>query len=69
MAEFVEDRETKKPAVKRRDDVQKAALQKGLILISCGRSGLRFIPPLNIEKEHLEKGFDILDEAVREAEG
>jgi 4-aminobutyrate aminotransferase len=69
MAEFVEDRETKRPAVQMRDEAQRLALNKGLILISCGRSGIRFIPPLNIEQELLERGMDIFEEAVKEAEG
>jgi 4-aminobutyrate aminotransferase len=69
VAEFVEDRGTKAPACKLRNEVMNIALQRGLILISCGRSGIRFIPPLNIEQELLEKGFDILEASVRQAEG
>jgi len=68
VAEFVEDRVTKKPAVKMRNIIEHIALQKGLILISCGRSGIRFIPPLNIEQSLLETGFDIFEESVLEAE-
>lgn len=41
-------------------------LQKGLVLISAGPNVLRFLPPLIIEKEHVDAMISILKEAVSE---
>ena len=42
--------------------------EKGLIIISVGANVLRIQPPLNIPTALLEKGFDIIDEAMTEFE-
>lgn len=44
-----------------------ACLQKGLILIGCGRERhvIRFIPPLTVSREELESALEILEEAIR----
>lgn len=46
--------------------VQKAALDKGLILLSCGMYGntIRLLMPLTIENEVLEEGLCILESAL-----
>ncbi len=48
--------------------IQNYALEKGLILISCGLYGnnIRFIPPLIVEKEDLDKAVDIIEEALKQ---
>ncbi|HYA26523.1 MAG TPA: aspartate aminotransferase family protein [Thermodesulfovibrionales bacterium] len=42
-------------------------LEKGLILIECGvdKNVIRLAPPLIVSREEMEKGLDILEEAVR----
>ncbi|TLY12567.1 MAG: aminotransferase class III-fold pyridoxal phosphate-dependent enzyme, partial [Thaumarchaeota archaeon] len=35
-----------------------------LLVISAGRNTLRVIPPLNITREELDEGLEILEEAV-----
>jgi len=62
--EFVKDRETKEYAVEERDLIVELSYKKGLILLPCGRSGIRYIPPLNIEMDHLDAGLDVLEEAI-----
>jgi len=42
------------------------SLRKGLILLPCGFSAIRFIPPLTITEEELDTGMEIFAEAVRE---
>ena len=42
------------------------AMEKGLILINAGPQILRFVPPLVIEKEHVDEMIAILDEAIAE---
>jgi 4-aminobutyrate aminotransferase len=66
--EFVQDRATKVPAKNLRDAVVYAAFERGLLLLGCGRSVVRIIPPLNIERPLVEEGVEIFEEALTEAE-
>ena len=45
-------------------DVVKQALSKGLVVISAGSDVLRLVPPLIIEKEHVDQLYDILSEIL-----
>ena len=64
--EFVKDRKTKTVAVTERNAIVTEAYKRGLLLLPCGKSGIRYIPPVNIPEEQLHKGFDILTEAITE---
>ena len=57
---------TKEPNKDVRERVLMRALRKGLILLPCGFSAIRFIPPLTITEEELDTGMEIFAEAVRE---
>ena len=37
---------------------------RGLLLLGCGESGIRFTPPLCINRVQLEVGLDVFDEVV-----
>lgn len=65
--EFVKDPKSKSPAPGIATYVVQESLKKGLILLPCGKSGVRYIPPLNIEKEHLDKGLDVLNDVIKKA--
>jgi 4-aminobutyrate aminotransferase len=65
--ELVESRRTKKPAVRFRDKVVETSYKTGLILLPCGESGIRYIPPLNIKREELDAGLDVLEKAFERA--
>ncbi len=65
--EFVVDRRTKAPAVAFRDHVLEEAYRRGLILLPCGRSTLRYIPPLIVRREEIDEAIEILDAAIRAA--
>jgi 4-aminobutyrate aminotransferase len=62
--EFVRDRTTKEPAVKFRDHVLEESYRRGLILLPCGTSTLRYIPPLVVRREEIDEGIEILDAAI-----
>jgi 4-aminobutyrate aminotransferase len=62
--ELVEDRRSKMPAIKLRNQVVELGYRSGLIMLGCGKSGIRLIPPLNIADENLDKGMDILEECI-----
>ncbi len=65
--ELVKDRESKEPDVKLRNKIVEEASKLGLILLGCGKSSIRLIPPLIIEEDEVNKGMDILDEAISRA--
>jgi 4-aminobutyrate aminotransferase len=46
------------------------SLEKGVILYLSGNKGevIRMMPPLNVDKEHLDQGISLLDEAITEYE-
>ena len=41
-----------------------AARERGLLIITCGRNTLRFVPPLVISQEEIEEGLGILESAM-----
>jgi len=65
--EFVTDRRSKKADPKIRDAIEKDAYEHGLIMLPCGESSLRYIPALNIPKEVLDAGLDVLEQTFRRA--
>jgi len=67
-AEFVKNRQTKERAVELRNHVIQTAFQHGLLLLPCGTNTIRFIPSLNIPRNLVEEGLNILETAVTEAE-
>lgn len=66
--EFVRDRGTRKPAVKERDEIVRAALNRGVIVFRGGKSAIRIAPPLIISQRELEMGLDIFEQALGEVE-
>ena len=65
--EFVADRRSKKPDPRLRDAITKDAYEHGLILLPCGESSLRYIPALNIPRDVLDAGLDVLEGAFKRA--
>lgn len=43
-------------------------LAKGVLILEAGRNVLRFLPPLVIEKEHIDRVITVLDEVLGEEE-
>ncbi|MED0679543.1 4-aminobutyrate--2-oxoglutarate transaminase [Aneurinibacillus thermoaerophilus] len=67
--ELVKDRVTKEPAKEETGKIVTECWNNGLIGLSAGIFGnvLRFLPPLVITDEHLEKGLHILEQAIAKA--
>jgi 4-aminobutyrate aminotransferase len=63
--ELVKSRKTKSPAIKEVDKILTYCYTHGLVLLPCGTSGIRFIPPLVIKEHELNEGLDILQNAFR----
>jgi acetylornithine/LysW-gamma-L-lysine aminotransferase len=43
-------------------------MEKGVLVLDAGRNVLRFLPPLVIEKEQIDKAVSVLDEVIGEEE-
>ena len=66
--EFVKDRKSKIPDEEMCGKVVNLAFERGLILLSCGKSVIRVAPPLSISQAEIDEGLAIFEEAVVLAE-
>lgn len=64
-AEFI-DPKNKEPAGQYVSELEQLAFTKGLLLLSCGKSTIRFAPPLVLTKEDVDTGLEILGECLVE---
>jgi len=66
--EFVKDKKSRAVNKEARDKIVDLALKNGLGVIGCGKSSIRYIPPLTIEENLLDKAWDILEGCIRTVE-
>jgi 4-aminobutyrate aminotransferase len=66
--EIVEDRAGMKPSPDLRDKIVMACFHRGLLILPCGPSSLRFVPPLIIGKEEANIALEIFEESLRKVE-
>lgn len=67
--ELVEDKESQVAAKEKADEVVQACFRRGLLLLPCGPSSIRFSPPLIITQAQADTAFSIFAEALAEVEG
>lgn len=48
----------------RRDDFRKKVYENGLILVGCGPKSIRFRPALNVTREEIDEGIEIIDRSI-----
>ncbi|MDP9065308.1 MAG: acetyl ornithine aminotransferase family protein [Pseudomonadota bacterium] len=65
--ELVTDVESRAPARELCDTVITRAYHNGLLLLSCGQSTLRFMPPLLIGNADVDEAVELLDRSLAEA--
>jgi 4-aminobutyrate aminotransferase len=65
--EFVEDRETRRPAPELRDRVEMECYKRGLIILGAGANTIRWSPPLVLTEENVDVAIEIFDEAITAA--
>ena len=54
------------PDAKLRDQVMQKCFEKGLLLLSCGESTLRFCPPLIVTRQESDRAVEIFAAVLRE---
>ena len=62
--ELVRDRATKEAASTERDEIVQLCFRRGLLMLGCGTSTLRFCPPLVVTKEQCDVAVGILDDVL-----
>lgn len=63
--ELVNDPITKESAVDLRNVMIQRAFQRGLLLLGCGESTIRFCPALTISAEEVDTGLSIFEETLK----
>jgi 4-aminobutyrate aminotransferase len=66
--ELVEDRVTRVPHPSLRERVLQAAFHKGLLLLGCGQSSIRFCPALTVSSEGVDECLFVLESVFRSEE-
>lgn len=66
--DLVKNRETHEPDRESRTRMLETAFNNGLLLLGCGPSTVRIIPPLTITKKLLDEGLDIFEKTLTEIE-
>lgn len=66
--EIVSDRETKAMAIVERDKIIRRCFEKGLLILGCGQSVIRFVPPLILKPSEADAGLAIFEEVLTEVE-
>ena len=64
--ELVRDRRSRLPAAAERNRVVQRCFEKGLLLLGCGDSTVRFCPPLIVGEREVDTAVDIFAEALKE---
>jgi 4-aminobutyrate aminotransferase len=65
--ELIEDRTSRTPAAALTERLLTRAFHHGLLLLSCGVSTVRFIPPLMINRGHVDEAMPLIEAALTEA--
>jgi 4-aminobutyrate aminotransferase len=66
--ELVKDRNTREPAYDLREQILNYAFEYGLLMLGCGESAIRIAPALNISRNLIDEGLEILETAITSAE-
>jgi 4-aminobutyrate aminotransferase len=66
--ELVKNQTARTPDPEGRDQIIQKAFQSGLLLLPCGESTVRLMPPLILEQQHADYALDVLDRCITETE-
>jgi 4-aminobutyrate aminotransferase len=58
-------RDNKEPAFEKREEIVRHAIENGLILLPAGDSVIRFVPPLIISKNEIDRGLEIFEDVLK----
>lgn len=64
--EFVKDQATRAPDHDGADAVMLEAFRRGLLLLTCGRSTIRFCPPLVVTRGEVDRAIELFEAAIEQ---
>jgi 4-aminobutyrate aminotransferase len=65
--ELIKNRETREPNPEARHKVVQRAFEQGLLILGCGESTVRLMPPLLVEREQAEFAVQVVEGLIAEA--
>ncbi len=66
--EIVDHPEHRRPFPEMRNEIVLRCFERGLLLLGCGDSTIRFIPPLVVERVHIDAAVRVFEQVVAEYE-
>jgi 4-aminobutyrate aminotransferase len=66
--EFVKNRKTKERAPEISDWIANECFRNGLMLLTCGKNAIRFLPPLTISQNTADQAMEIFEKVVKKAQ-
>ena len=66
--EFIKDDITREPFPEFRNKVIQDCFQRGLLILGCGESAIRFCPALTVSKQQIDTALSIVKEAIESVE-
>lgn len=66
--ELVKSQETREPNCEARRKVVDRAFEQGLLILGCGESTVRLMPPLIVEQDQADFALDVLEGCISDAE-
>jgi 4-aminobutyrate aminotransferase len=64
--EIVEDKESKKPEGKKASEIMMRSWRRGINVITCGASTIRFAPSLIITRELVDAALDVIEDVTKD---
>ncbi len=64
--EVVKSKDTRQGWPEKRNAIVRQAFMRGLIILGCGASGIRFIPPLVVTREDVDTAMSIIEDTLKE---
>jgi len=65
--ELVKNQQTREPNPEARHQVIQKAFQQGLLILGCGESTVRLMPPLPVEREQADFALEVIERCIVEA--
>jgi len=66
--ELVKSQKTREPHPEARKKIIQRAFEQGVLVLGCGESTVRFMPPLVVERDQIDFALQVLERCVSEAE-
>ncbi len=63
--DHVKSAKTRDFDAKSRNRLAEEAFKRGLMLLPCGKSSMRYIPPLTVTTDELDAGLDVIEECLK----